>query len=248
MAFDVSRRQVLGVFAGSSLALAFDLPHLCAHAAQIADGKSPYFFLTSDEATVLKVLCDRIIPKDEYPSASEAGVLDFIDLQLATDWGQGRQFYMQGPFDPSAPKNFGYQQADPPAGFMRKALAQLIGGDANAWSKKSDKEVDDLLGQWHEGKGKIGDLSGEAFFLLLRDLTSQGYFADPAYNGNRDCVGWRMIGFPGANAYYLTEVDRYNMVYDRAPSGIAHSPGLGTAPFTPNTVRSSSGEAINARG
>jgi hypothetical protein len=47
------------------------------------------FFLTDAEAVFLAAACDRLIPADDYPSASEAGVVDFIDLQLATGWGEG---------------------------------------------------------------------------------------------------------------------------------------------------------------
>ena len=27
----------------------------------------------------------------------------------------------------------------------------------------------------------------------------EGFFADPMYGGNRDKVGWKMIGFPGVD-------------------------------------------------
>ena len=27
--------------------------------------------------------------------------------------------------------------------------------------------------------------------------TDEGYFADPLYGGNRDKVGWKLLGFPG---------------------------------------------------
>ncbi|MEI7713958.1 MAG: gluconate 2-dehydrogenase subunit 3 family protein, partial [Rhodospirillales bacterium] len=27
--------------------------------------------------------------------------------------------------------------------------------------------------------------------------TEEGYFADPIYGGNRDKVGWKLLGFPG---------------------------------------------------
>ncbi|MEJ0068963.1 MAG: gluconate 2-dehydrogenase subunit 3 family protein [Pseudomonadota bacterium] len=30
----------------------------------------------------------------------------------------------------------------------------------------------------------------------------EGFFADPIYGGNRDMVGWKMIGFPGARYDY----------------------------------------------
>ena len=62
------------------------------------------------------------------------------------------------------------------------------------------------------------------FFATLLHNTVEGYFADPVYGGNRDYAGWKMVGFPGAYAYYLTEVSRYNMAYDRPPYGIGYDP------------------------
>ena len=35
------------------------------------------------------------------------------------------------------------------------------------------------------------------FFLLLRENTLEGMFADPMYGGNQEMVGWRMKNFPG---------------------------------------------------
>ena len=35
------------------------------------------------------------------------------------------------------------------------------------------------------------------FFGLLCLHTRQGFYADPIYGGNRDRVGWGVIGFPG---------------------------------------------------
>jgi gluconate 2-dehydrogenase gamma chain len=35
------------------------------------------------------------------------------------------------------------------------------------------------------------------FVPLLVTHTRQGFYADPVYGGNRDRIGWRVIGFPG---------------------------------------------------
>jgi gluconate 2-dehydrogenase gamma chain len=40
---------------------------------------------------------------------------------------------------------------------------------------------------------------GLPFFKALALHTRQGMFCDPVYGGNKDCVGWQMIGFPGPN-------------------------------------------------
>jgi gluconate 2-dehydrogenase gamma chain len=39
----------------------------------------------------------------------------------------------------------------------------------------------------------------------VREHTVEGFFCDPAYGGNRDAVGWRLVGFPGAQWGYTAE-------------------------------------------
>jgi gluconate 2-dehydrogenase gamma chain len=64
----------------------------------------PQQFLTVSERTFLKAAVDRLIPHDEHwPEAVEAGVLDYIDLQMASAWGRGEQFYRHGPFRKGSP-------------------------------------------------------------------------------------------------------------------------------------------------
>jgi len=43
------------------------------------------------------------------------------------------------------------------------------------------------------------------FFRIVREHTIQGFFGDPAYGGNRDTVGWKLVGFPGAQWGYSLE-------------------------------------------
>ena len=45
----------------------------------------------------------------------------------------------------------------------------------------------------------------------------QGIFADPAYGGNRDKAGWKMVGFPGVAAAYVGLIEQYNQPYNRMP-------------------------------
>jgi gluconate 2-dehydrogenase gamma chain len=43
------------------------------------------------------------------------------------------------------------------------------------------------------------------FFAAVRQHTIEGTFCDPAYGGNRGAVGWRLLGFPGAQWGYSAE-------------------------------------------
>ena len=59
---------------------------VAAAAATVACGTpaSRWRALSDDEATTLAAACDRIVPPDEDPGAAQAGVVTFIDRQLAT--------------------------------------------------------------------------------------------------------------------------------------------------------------------
>ncbi len=54
--------------------------------------------------------------------------------------------------------------------------------------------------------------------------TQEGFFADPIYGGNRDMVGWKMIGFPGARYDYRDWVEHHNERYPLPPVGITGRP------------------------
>jgi gluconate 2-dehydrogenase gamma chain len=237
MALDafLSRRHFLIASTAASAGLALSFSDLQVRAAQIASGQSSHFFLTSDEAQVLAALCDRIIPADSSPSASEAGVVDYIDIQLASAWGKGARLYNQGPFADGTPEQ-GYQLRYVPADFYRAALKAINDNNPKAFAAKSDQEKDAYLTQLQKGQIRLGDIPGQTFFEVLRANTVEGYFADPAYGGNRDFAGWRMVGFPGADAYYLTEIDRYNLAYERAPSSITQDSSTTPVVFRPEDV------------
>jgi gluconate 2-dehydrogenase gamma chain len=47
------------------------------------------------------------------------------------------------------------------------------------------------------------------FFPLLALHTRQGFYADPIYGGNRDRVGWQLIGFQGPASLAETHSGRY---------------------------------------
>jgi gluconate 2-dehydrogenase subunit 3-like protein len=75
--------------------------------------------------------------------------------------------------------------------------------------------------------GKIAELrDGEAFFELLRTHVLEGVFGEPSYGGNRDMIGWKLVGFPGQQwGYPETYI---NKVVDLPPviwEGLPKKPG-----------------------
>ena len=229
------RTIILSGLAGAGLSLvdkAFAVPlgKAAARAQALAEqqSKPDWFYLTQSEADFLTGAVDVLIPEDEYPSASQAGVVDYIDMQLATDWGAGAGLYMDPPFAEGTPEQ-GYQLGLVPAAMYRQAIAALQAHlPAAGFAALSAQQAEEFIQQLADGSIDAGEVPADVFFEHLHQNTIEGYFADPLYHGNRDMAGWKMIGFPGAHAYYLTEVDRYNMNYQRPPAGVAHRPGSGT--------------------
>ena len=53
-------------------------------------------FLSDAQARTLTAICDQIIPADDFPSASQAGVLTYIDRQLVRHFRRHQDAYRDG--------------------------------------------------------------------------------------------------------------------------------------------------------
>lgn len=159
-------------------------------------------FLTPRQAEIVAAIAERIFPADaEGPGASAAGVVDYIDRQLAGSWGQGGRMYLTGPFLTPEDGGHGPQSPLAPADVYRIGLEAV---DALARQQHGDKflelvtsQQDAILSALQLGTLELGGIASAEFFQLIRQNVIEGLFADPAYGGNRDLIGWRWLGYPG---------------------------------------------------
>lgn len=155
----------------------------------------PLRFFTEPEALIVAAAASRIFPSDEAgPGAQEAGVVVYIDRQLAGPWGRDRYRYTQPPFAESAAAEFGYQGKATPRQVYREGLKDLKGFD-----QLTPAEQDNELKQ----------IETTLFFSLLRRNTIEGMFCDPVHGGNIDMVGWQLIGYPGPRMSNYADVDKH---------------------------------------
>lgn len=174
---DVSRRRFLtttGTFGGISwLKLTSPaLAALTASACSARDSAASFTSLSGSEATEVSAIAARIIPTTDTPGATEAGVIHFIDRSV----GNG---VMWGTLD---------EFRDGLAGFEEAVAAEHPG---RSFSELTAPEQDAFL-TTQEGAG---------FFELVREMTIIGFFAMSSYGGNREHVGWSLIGFGGHAAW-----------------------------------------------
>jgi len=192
-----------------------------------AQEPEPFVTLTAPEAAFIVAAVDTLIPADELsPSGSDCGVAIFIDRQLGSAWGGGAKMYRAGPFVKGKPEQ-GYQLSLAPREYFAAGIAAT-----NAWTRKTygGKDFDHLaaadriaaLKAMEDGKAVFENFNARAFFGQLLAITMAGFFSDPIYGGNRDKVGWKLLGFPGLPATYADKIDDYrNKRYAADPQSIA---------------------------
>lgn len=188
-----------------------------------------WVYFTPEEGAAIEALVDRLIPPDpQTPGGKDAGCAVFIDHQLAGSYGSAEGLYMRGPFADGTPQQ-GDQSPLTPAARYRQGLAALDKYCRATYAGKSftqipDNEKDKVLAGLEKGQVRLDGANGHAFFELLLQNTQEGFFSDPVYGGNRDMVGWKMIGFPGARYDYRDWVDKHNQRYPLPPVGISGRP------------------------
>lgn len=205
----------------------------------LADYKPEYF--TAQEWAFVMAATARLIPSDGTgPGALETRVPVFIDRQLAGAYGIAADWYMEGPFDPAANPQLGFQSPLTPAEIYRQGIAlfdgwcrQALGSPFAALAPERQDQALKLLEKnaLAAGKPPAGATPAEAgplvppelrdFFTLLLANTKEGYFADPKYGGNHAMQAWVYIGFPGARASYAEWATRQNVRYPLGPVSIS---------------------------
>jgi gluconate 2-dehydrogenase gamma chain len=166
----------------------------------------------------------RLIPADELgPGALEAGVANYIDRQLAGAWGAGERLYRSGPWQQGKPTQ-GYQLQFTPSELFRNALRAITDDvkktSQGSFTKFSPADQDAYLKSLQDGSRQLAGIPSAVFFQSLLEMAIEGFFCDPVYGGNKDMIGWKLIGFPGAYANYYELVDQQNVAFTRPPMSL----------------------------
>lgn len=182
-------------------------------------------FFTSEEARALEAIVDRIIPPDpDTPGGKDAGCAVFIDRQLKGPYGSAAGLYKLGPYLKGT-KEQGPQSPLTPAELYRKGLAALekyckANKGGKTFDQLSAEQQDDTLKGLESGEIELQGVEAQGFFSALLKDVPEGFFSDPIHGGNRDMVGWKMIGFPGIRYDYRDWVSRHNERYPYPPVSI----------------------------
>ena len=182
-------------------------------------------FLDVHQRATVEAAMARIIPTDNQPGAREAGTIEFLDRYLsglgfiyAKPDGSGfetlsgrraeawqsrinilRSKYVDGvqDLDRRSQARFGADFMALQPEQQDQVLAEMERGEQEPATTLSPAYA---IGGPTTSEPALQQTSTEVeldFFPLLVAHTRQGFYADPIYGGNKDRVGWQVIGFPG---------------------------------------------------
>ena len=186
-----------------------------------------YEWLRPAEQAFVEALVDHMCPPDRLsPGGVDMGLNIFFDRALAGAWGQGDRLYLQGPFRKGSATQ-GYQLGMTPAALFRAGTEGV-----NAWCVTTHGKTFDLLPPavredtmkaLQTGKLELPNgVPAAAYFGQILQMFYEAMFADPMYGGNRDKMGWKMIGYPGVNTTNKLNIVRFNnKPYRPEPKSIA---------------------------
>ncbi|MGE3961545.1 MAG: gluconate 2-dehydrogenase subunit 3 family protein [Dehalococcoidia bacterium] len=203
-------------------------------------------FLTPEEAATIDAFTARLMPgSPEDPGAREADVLTYIDTALTEVDGYWEPTYLAGPFaetytgspppsagedgpiyvDESQMDRYGFQSSLTPREIYRRGLPAVDALARQRFGARfvdlGESEQDDVVGAIADDDAPTFDEpSASLFWKTIRQDTVYGMFADPAYGGNHGLVGWKLIGYPGAQRAY-TPTDLQTEDDPRPPQSLA---------------------------
>ena len=183
------------------------------------------FFDAHQRETIAAAMA-RIIPTDDQPGAREAETIEFLDRYLS-----GLDFIYAKPDGSGFEKLEGrraetWQQrinilrekyVEGIKELDRKSQSQFAADFVRLTAEQQDRILADM-----ERPADTAETSAEPalqqtsaeiqldFFPLLCLHTRQGFYADPIYGGNKNRVGWEVIGFPGPTSLAEVHTGRYS--------------------------------------
>jgi gluconate 2-dehydrogenase gamma chain len=155
-------------------------------------------FFNDDDSRTIMAFAERLMPGEPgKPGATDAGVLNYIDLALAGAYADLQDYY-------------------------RRGLTQLDAHCVKAYGKPfrsiTPEQQDATVAALEKGTApEFVWPTAQAFFTTMRTHTIEGMFADPVYGGNKDFAGWRLVGFPGAQPQFTAEDMQSKEAFTREP-------------------------------
>jgi gluconate 2-dehydrogenase gamma chain len=169
-------------------------------------------FFNDFEARAVEAIAERIIPgADRDGGATEAGVVYYIDRAVAGFSISLQKVYRLGlrELGTFCQRKYGKSFVDLSPERQDEVIRRFLGpesGEAAAAHKPiGEDDYDFASGHGSRDAGSLDKSLLDRLFAVVREHAIEGLFCDPVYGGNRNAVGWRLVGFPGVHWGYTAE-------------------------------------------
>ena len=162
---------------------------LSASACSSRDRNAAFETLSIGEGREFEAIAERILPATDTPGARDAGVVWFIDRSLGSIMADRLAFAREG-----------LEQ------FQAGIAAAFPGG--RLFSHLDEADQDTYLKSQEETE----------FFGFVRFMTLAGFFGMSSYGGNRDNIGWELLGLKGGHQGYQPPFGYYDAEYMKESS------------------------------
>jgi gluconate 2-dehydrogenase gamma chain len=152
----------LGSLAWTSIAAAQE--H--AHHAVLEPNATEFEFFDRRGAAEIAAIAAQILPSDDGPGATEAGVIYFIDRALTSFDTDKQEVYRKGLRE------------------IEDARRRMFPSAESVASLSNEQQIE-----------LMRSIEASEYFEVVRTHTVLGFLGSPSYGGNRGKVGWKHIGF-----------------------------------------------------
>jgi gluconate 2-dehydrogenase gamma chain len=182
----VTRRLFLQSGAGAAFARTglTGLIAIAESACTARDESAAFTTLSAADAREFEAIAARIIPATDTPGAREAGVVWFMDKAFGT-----------------VDADYFGDAKDGLAAFQTSIASAFTG--AQKFSDLDESDQDQYLQSTEDSK----------FFGMMRFMTIMGFFAMSKYGGNRDDVGWKLLGLDAQHHGWQSPFGYYDAEY-----------------------------------
>ena len=145
--------------------------------------------LNDAQRRVLTAVVDRVVPADDWPSASELGAVEYLEAMAGRDLASWWLTLTEAlaALEVEARSRFG------------RGFTNLTGVQQDQLLAAKELEEAGPAADAAPGGGPAagGPIEGNSFSYLC-SVVAEAYYADPEHGANREGRSWSMIGYPQA--------------------------------------------------
>ncbi|RUS45108.1 GMC family oxidoreductase [Cohnella sp. AR92] len=147
--------------------------------------------LANDILGILEAAANRLIPGDAWPSATEGGVLGYLERRSVEDPGTWTEWIEPG---------------------LRELEAGAVARHGRSFAELTAEQQDDALREVERQEVRDWPVDPGRFFDTLLNLVAEGYYGSPEAGGNPEQKSWEMIGFrPGVIGASVAPVEETDL-------------------------------------